>query len=125
MQIAIGLIVNKQNEILIAKREFGKHLGGFWEFPGGKLEPGEESFSGLQRELQEEVGIEIQRGLTPWMRLQHDYGDRLVDLDFYLVREFSGSVRAVEGQEICWVKVEHLDKYEFPAANQPVIVALQ
>lgn len=118
-----------KEHILIAKRPDDKHQGGKWEFPGGKVESNESSELALQRELDEELGIQI-ASPKPLIQIKHDYVDKSVFLDVYEVSQFSGwgyfSGKAVgnEGQIICWVKIQKLSNYTFPEANFPILQAI-
>jgi 8-oxo-dGTP diphosphatase len=94
-----------------------------WEFPGGKLEDGEEPFLGLIRELQEELGIEVMEA-GPLITVTHDYSDKAVTLDVWEVSDFEGDARGVEGQEVRWVKPKQLSQFEFPAANAAIVEAV-
>ena len=120
VHVAVGVIYNKNNEILIALRPQDRPLGGFWEFPGGKVETGEDVAAALKRELQEEIGIVVQQA-TPFMQTQHRYTKNEVLLDVWQVKQFTGEARGSEGQEIAWVKPQQLLDYHFPAANQVII----
>ena len=123
VHVAVGVIVGDGGSILIAKRPDEAHQGGLWEFPGGKVEQGETLFEALKRELFEEPAIEI---LTtePLIKIRHDYGDKIVLLDVHKVTAFVGDARGNEGQPIAWVAPEHLYQYDFPAANCPIIKAI-
>ena len=122
IHVAAAVLVNKWGEVLIGRRHRHQHQGGLWEFPGGKLEPGEDVFSGLQRELNEELGIEVQHG-RPLIRVQHSYPDRDVLLDVWRVDAFRGTAYGREGQPIQWVAPSRLLEYRFPAANLPILQA--
>src|SRR5690606_2046034 len=98
--------------------------GGLWEFPGGKLEDGEQRFDGLVRELREELGITVSHA-RPLLDIRHDYPDKSVRLDVWLVTGFDGEAHGAEGQPVRWVTAAGLDEYEFPAANAPVVRAAQ
>jgi 8-oxo-dGTP diphosphatase len=121
--VAVGVVVNDQRQVLIALRSKAQHQGGLWEFPGGKIEFGESDLQGLARELAEEVGLNVlaTEALTT---IKHDYGDKIVDLRFILVKEFSGEAQGKEGQEIKWVSIDDLPQYSFPAANTLIIPLL-
>ncbi|MDT8397186.1 MAG: 8-oxo-dGTP diphosphatase MutT [Pseudomonadales bacterium] len=123
IHVAVGVLLNERDEVLIALRHQRQHQGGLWEFPGGKLEAGENVQSALKRELKEEVALDIGR-CRPMLEVRHDYGDRQVLLDVWRVDEFSGEARGREGQQIAWVGLRQLTQYAFPAANQPIIDAL-
>jgi 8-oxo-dGTP diphosphatase len=94
-----------------------------WEFPGGKLEPGETIESALRRELREEVGINV-ISTRPLIRVHHDYPDRNVLLDVWRVERFSGTAAGHEGQPLRWVLPGQLSRYRFPAANTPIVKAV-
>lgn len=118
--IAIGLIFNAQGEILISQRHALAHLGGFWEFPGGKCEANETSQQALLRECREELNIIITH-CQKFLAFEHDYGDRTVAITAWLVTEFSGEPEGREGQLCRWVKPEALNIDEFPAGNVELI----
>lgn len=122
VEVAAGVIFDKAGRVLIAKRADHLHQGGFWEFPGGKLEPGETSRQALDRELYEELGITVQTA-DPLIQLRHDYPDRAIHLDVWRVDEFTGEPHGQEGQPVRWVAKESLLEYDFPAANQPIVTA--
>jgi 8-oxo-dGTP diphosphatase len=124
LHVAAGVIVNNAGEILIAKRHDHLHQGGLWEFPGGKLEPGEQASQALQRELKEELGISAVT-MRPLIRVHHDYPDRHVLLDVWYVSGFGGQAHGREGQSVTWVRTDDLRQYDFPAANQPILYAAQ
>ncbi|MEJ2393063.1 MAG: Nudix family hydrolase [Gammaproteobacteria bacterium] len=124
LHVAVGVIQDGDGRILIARRPQHLHQGGLWEFPGGKVEPGEDVNTALRRELQEELGIGI--GQTePLISLEHDYGDRQVWLDVHRVLDFSGTAHGREGQAVDWVAVDKLSDYEFPAANRAILNAIR
>jgi 8-oxo-dGTP diphosphatase len=123
LHVAVGVILNDSGKILITKRAPGSHQGGLWEFPGGKVEPGESLEQALSRELQEELGIVVGR-TSPLLQVPHDYGDKAVLLDVCVVWEFSGCARGEEGQAMAWVVLADLANYEFPVANKPIISAI-
>jgi len=120
VHVMVAVVQNPQGEILLALRPKEAHQGGFWEFPGGKLEPDETPVQGLARELREELAIEPLAS-EPLTRISHDYGDKAVLLDVYRVDAYSGEPRGNEGQQIRWVAPEDLSHYEFPAANRDII----
>lgn len=120
VNVAVAVIVNPQQQILLALRHQHLHQGGKWEFPGGKIETDETVQQAIIREIYEEVSLNIQ-STVPMMMLEHDYGDKLVCLHVHWVKEFSGDATGVEGQEIKWVDVSELSEFEFPAANKPIL----
>ena len=123
LQVAVGIVESRDGDILIAKRLTHVPQGGLWEFPGGKLEAGEDSLTALSRELQEEVGIAVQNA-TPLVKITHHYSQGTVVLDTWHVTAFTGEAAGLEGQQICWVKPQALAGYTFPAANIKLIKAI-
>ncbi|MDX1812418.1 MAG: Nudix family hydrolase, partial [Gammaproteobacteria bacterium] len=117
-------VIEKNQQIFIAKRPDHVHQGGLWEFPGGKVEPEEHIEQALIRELQEEIGITPTRQ-EPLIQIQHDYPDKSVLLDVWKVTEFNGEAHGKEGQPVRWVSKDQLTDYQFPAANLPIILAAQ
>ncbi|GGY62839.1 hypothetical protein GCM10011613_02970 [Cellvibrio zantedeschiae] len=123
VHVAVGVIVGADGTILIAKRPDKVHQGGLWEFPGGKVEQGETLFDALKRELYEELAIEI-LSTEPLIKIHHDYGDKVVLLDVHKITAFTGEAKGNEGQPIAWVAPQSLYQYEFPAANRPIVNAI-
>ncbi len=119
LQVAAGIIYNAKNEILISKRLAGKHLAGFWEFPGGKIEPNETMLAALIREMHEEINIEVVEAerLT---QVEFTYPEQHVVLEAWRVTKFHGEAIGKEGQEIKWVKKSDLVNYPFPEVNQQI-----
>jgi 8-oxo-dGTP diphosphatase len=111
-EVAVGILVDDQGRYLLTSRPPGKAYAGFWEFPGGKLEPGETVEQALRRELQEEIGVTI-GPVSVWRTSLVDYPHALVRLHFCMVRDWSGELRMREGQSCTW---QHL-----PAACEPVL----
>lgn len=122
IHVVAGVIVNQAGEVLLALRPKDKHQGGLWEFPGGKVEPGEAALVALKRELQEELGIAVTQA-RPLIRLQHRYPDKAVVLDVWRVDAFDGVAHGREGQAVEWVAPEQLPLRAFPAANRPIVTA--
>ena len=122
--VAAGVIKNTKGEVLIAKRADDQHQGGLWEFPGGKIEPNESAQQALARELNEELGIEVSAS-HPLIRIHHQYTDKSVLLDVWVVTHFTGEARGLEGQPIQWVAPAKLTEFDFPAANAPIVAAAQ
>ena len=122
--VAVGVMVDKQQNILIALRRQNSHQGGLWEFPGGKVEQDETVEQALSRELYEELGLVFISG-HPLLAVRHDYTDKAVLLDVWWVDSFTGQAEGKEGQPIKWVSPSALSDYAFPAANKPIITAVQ
>ena len=123
VHVAVGVVLDPAGKVLISRRAGNSHQGGLWEFPGGKVEPGESLATALARELREELGIEIGR-TSPLLEIHHDYGDKYVLLDVHVVWDFRGEARGLEDQPLVWVAPAELERYRFPAANEPIIGAL-
>ena len=130
LHVAVAVVRNPDGHILIAKRPEHLHQGGLWEFPGGKLEPGEGIEQALIREIQEEIGITV-RPERPLIEIRHDYGDKKVRLDVWLsgidaeqAQQSAQCERGREGQLIRWVSPDTLSTYPFPDANKPILSAL-
>jgi 8-oxo-dGTP diphosphatase len=122
--VVAGVIVRGQR-VLIARRLPEAHQGGLWEFPGGKVEPGESAVAALSRELREELGVDVEVGPV-LARVRHRYPDReAVDLSFRACRVRSGEPAALGCSGIAWVGPHDLAGYEFPAANGPVVAHLR
>ena len=119
VHVAVGVIF-QNDAFYLTKRADNVHQGGKWEFPGGKVESGETVAQALQRELQEEVAIDV-LACQPLLIIEHDYGDKQVCLHVWLATRFSGVARGRENQPICWVSLKQLSDYQFPAANRPII----
>ncbi|WP_156303102.1 8-oxo-dGTP diphosphatase MutT, partial [Methylogaea oryzae] len=124
IHVAVGVVRNPQGQILIARRPLHTHLGGLWEFPGGKLEAGENAERALARELAEEIGIRV---LTcrPLIKLRHSYPERQVLLDVWRVDAFDGAPHGRENQPVAWVSPDELGNYAFPDGNRPIVAAVR
>ena len=123
-QIGVAVIRDDRDLILIDRRLAKGLLGGFWEFPGGKIEGNETVQECIKREVLEEIGIEIAVD-SHLITIDHTYSHFRVNLQVYNCRYLSGQARAIECEEIRWVTIEELDNYTFPAANQEIIRALK
>lgn len=124
MHVAAGVLENARGEILVTRRFDHAHQGGLWEFPGGKLEPGEHVRTGLARELAEELGI-ILDAARPLIRVRHDYPDRDVLLDVWRVTAWHGRVHGREGQDLKWLAADALPGLPMPAADVPIVRAVR
>ena len=123
IHVAVAAIVNARDEVLVSQRKQGAHLGGYWEFPGGKLEQGESIIAALARELKEELDI-APLSTRPLIRARYHYTEKSVLLDVWRIESYSGVPRGVEGQRIAWRSVHALDHDAFPPADLPIINAL-
>ena len=124
VQVVAAVIVRGDGRYLLAQRPTGKVYAGYWEFPGGKIDADESPASALCRELDEELGIQV-TVLQPFMAVHHDYPDRSVDLEFYLVDEWRGQPAGLEGQGLRWIAAAEIDRASLLPANLPVLDALQ
>lgn len=124
LHVVVAVIHDKKKNILIAQRAIQQNQGGKWEFPGGKVEANESAQQALARELDEELGIQIEKA-TPLIQLHHDYTKLTVFLDVYEVTAWQGQPYGKEGQPIRWVNLSELTNYTFPAANKPIPNALR
>ncbi|CEG56829.1 8-oxo-dGTP diphosphatase MutT [Legionella fallonii] len=120
MKVAVAIITDNQQRILITQRPSHVPHGGYWEFPGGKLEANELAEHALIREIKEEVGIEIHR-YQFLGQINHQYPNKLVQLLIFHVTQFSGEPTCLEGQlNMKWVEKNNLNPDDFPEANQKV-----
>jgi 8-oxo-dGTP diphosphatase len=121
--VVAGALFDGERRVLIAQRPPGKHMAGRWEFPGGKLAAGETEPQGLVRELREELGVTV-ASCRPFMRLSHEYDDRVVELSLWVVDIFSGEVSGLEGQQLKWVALDRLGEEDILEADAPFVRAL-
>jgi 8-oxo-dGTP diphosphatase len=123
--VTAAALVDADHRVLIAQRPEGKTLAGLWEFPGGKLEPGERPETALIRELAEELGITVEETcLAPLTFASHAYPDFHLLMPLYICRRWQGFVEAREGQSLKWAKPSELRNYPMPPADAPLIPAL-
>lgn len=122
--VACGVLVNDRGEVLIAQRPEGKIAAGKWEFPGGKIEPGESPEQSLRRELDEELAVRVVKA-RPLIRIRHAYSDRTVILHTWLVTAFDGEPQGREQQAFAWVRPESLLKWDLLGADGPIVTALR
>jgi 8-oxo-dGTP diphosphatase len=124
--VAAVALVDSDGRVLIAQRPEGKQLAGLWEFPGGKVEPGETPEVALIRELKEELGIEVaQACLAPFVFTTHSYESFNLLMPLWLCRRWSGVVQAHEHQALAWVKPNKLSDYPMPPADEPLVAYLR
>jgi len=122
--VVAAALYSRDGRILIAQRPPGKHMAGRWEFPGGKVDPGESEATALARELREELGVEVTSS-RPLMRLAHSYNDRNVELSLWLVDSYRGEPQSLDGQSLKWVEPARLAEEDILEADKPFIEALQ
>ena len=123
IEVAAAVIVNERGEFLLAQRPHGKVYAGYWEFPGGKFEPGEDGFSAVRRELHEELGIEVGKAY-PWLTRDFDYPHAAVRLRFWRVVQWSGVMHGREQQAFAWQTIDNLSVGPLLPANGPILRAL-
>ena len=123
VRVALGVIKNKANEILLANRGKGSHLAGYWEFPGGKVEEQESFKMALRRELLEEVGIQVER-IQKIIEFVYSYDDRRIHFQVFKVFKYYNRAVDNEGQRLDWVHLNELHKIQLPPANKMIINAL-
>ena len=115
-------LIDVDRRVLITRRPEGKAMAGLWEFPGGKVEPGELPEHTLMRELKEELGIEVNAAcLAPLTFASHAYPDFQLLMPLWVCRRWDGTVSAKEGQELAWVRPQRLKDYSMPPADEPLI----
>jgi len=124
VHVVAAAVIDAANRVLIAQRPPGKHLAGGWEFPGGKLEPGEERRAGLARELNEELGIRI-GSPRPLIRVRHAYPTRDILLDMWVATSYSGEPRGLDGQALRWCTQDELSSADLLPADKPIVKALR
>jgi len=124
--VAACALIDADGRILLARRPEGKKMAGLWEFPGGKLAPGETAEAALIRELKEELGIDVATScLAPFTFASHDYGHFHLLMPLYLCRRWRGVPRPVEGQTLAWVRPDKLADYPMLPADRPLIPLLR
>ncbi|MCR9091675.1 Nudix family hydrolase [Algiphilus sp.] len=124
VRVAVAAMRDASGAVLLSQRPAHKSYPGQWEFPGGKIEPGESVDQALRRELAEELGIEVVDA-RPLIRVRHDYPELAVCLDVREVLQWSGTPTGVEGQTLAWVATEALPDWPLLAADAPIVRALQ
>jgi len=122
--VVAGALCDARGRILIARRPADRHMGGRWEFPGGKVGRDESEEQALVRELREELGVQV-RAPQFCLRLTHAYPDRTVELSCWIVADFSGEPQCRDGQQLKWVAAAELMQQDILEADLPFIEALQ
>ncbi len=119
-------LIDADGRVLLAKRPAGRPLAGLWEFPGGKVEPGETPEAALVRELYEELGIKVApKCLAPLSFASHGYEAFHLLMPLYACRKWEGEVTARQGQELAWVRAKRLADYAMPPADEPLKAVLR
>ncbi|MDF1821585.1 MAG: Nudix family hydrolase [Alcanivoracaceae bacterium] len=124
LDVVAAIIRDTRGRVLLSRRPADKHQGGLWEFPGGKVEPGESPDQALAREIDEELGLAVARS-QPFMTISHDYPELCVRLMFRDVVQWSGEPHGREGQPVTWQPLDTLQALDFPEANRPLLSALR
>ena len=120
--VAACALIDADGRVLLTRRPPGKPMAGLWEFPGGKVEPGERPEDALIRELKEELGIEVREAcLSPLTFASHSYDDFQLLMPLWVCRRWDGIVKPGEGQEYAWVRPERLRDYPMPPADVPLV----
>ena len=123
IHVVAGALFDASGRVLIAQRPPGKHMAGGWEFPGGKVEQGEEPFAALKRELHEELGIDVHEA-APLIAYEHQYPHRRVLLDLWVVTRYCGEPQPLDAPALQWVAVDELERAGLLEADLPMIGAL-
>ena len=127
LHVVIGILRDKQGRFLITLRDQNKHKGGLWEFPGGKVEQGEDSRGAISRELREEISIDVV-DIEHFMDVFYDYEDLNVFLEVFNVTNYRGRAAASEGQRQTWISIDKVigseSEFSFPEANYPILQKL-
>ena len=125
MHVVAGVLLDAAGRVLLAQRPPGKHLAGMWEFPGGKLEPGESPVEGLVRELHEELGIRSEPDdVAPLIQVPWTYGERALLLDAWRVGSWRGTPRSVEGQALRWQLPHEIEPGMLAPADREIRAAM-
>ena len=123
LQVAVGIVTNRDGQVLVNQRPAGSEMAGYWEFPGGKRAAGETGRQTLTRELDEELGIRVQ-GAERLARFIHDYPKRTVELEVWRVTAYQGEPLSREGQRLAWHSVADLNVLRLLPADGPIVQAL-
>jgi 8-oxo-dGTP diphosphatase len=123
--VAACALIDADGRVLLTERPAGKSMAGLWEFPGGKIEPGERPEESLIRELKEELGVVVQEPcLAPLTFASHSYADFHLLMPLYVCRRWEGIMVALEGQRLAWVRPNRLRDYKMPPADEPLVAHL-
>ena len=124
--VAACALIDADGRVLLAQRPEGKSMAGLWEFPGGKIAPGETPEAALIRELREELGIDVAEAcLAPFTFASHRYERFHLLMPLYVCRRWNGTPAPQEGQQLAWVRPTRLGEYPMPPADKPLVALLQ
>jgi 8-oxo-dGTP diphosphatase len=124
--VAACALIDADGRVLLARRPEGRPMAGLWEFPGGKVEPGETPEGALIRELDEELAIQVSQAcLAPFTFASHGYPKFHLLMPLYVCRRWEGEVSARQGQDLAWVRANRLGDYAMPAADEPLKAMLR
>lgn len=121
--VVVG-IIRRGDLFLVAERPVGKPYSGYWEFPGGKVEPGEDALTALKRELHEELGIDVTEA-SLWQEREHTYPDKTVFLSLWQVHHYHGEPQSLENQTLAFVTIEQMRALRLLEGNRHIMVALE
>jgi 8-oxo-dGTP diphosphatase len=124
IRVVAAALFDARGRVLIAQRPAGTHMAGRWEFPGGKIDPGESELEALQRELKEELGVEL-HDAERLLELSHQYPERRVELSMWHVTRYSGEPQGLDGQALKWVDPAELEREDLLEADRPIVAALK
>ena len=125
LRVAVAVIINERSEVLLTRRHAERHQGGLWEFPGGKQEPEDANLPAtLRREIQEELGVEIEVG-APVTTVEHAYTHFSITLHAFHARIVAGAPRPIGCDDWRWTTLERVDEWPFPVTDQKIIAALR
>lgn len=123
--VVAAAMIDAEGRVLLAQRPVGKALAGLWEFPGGKVEPGEAPEAALIRELREELGVQVEAdSLDPFAFASHAYEDFHLLMPLYVLRAWNGEPRPIEASALAWARLEDLATYPMPPADAPLVAQL-